>query len=196
MISITIDEMKLKLKNSVADYRYEHALLVAQTAYEIALRFCIDEDKAYIAGLLHDCAKGFTDNPELPLKLAGEAGIKPTANQLLDPVTFLHAPLSAYIAEKEYGTDDIEILEAISYHTSGATNMSMLDKIIYLSDNIEPTRRDMDKYREIVKTDLDEAFYQLYVYNITRIINNSWFLDEYTVNVYNSINLERKNKGL
>ncbi len=184
--------MKAKLKESVADYRCRHALLVAETATEIASSLNIDAKKALIAGLLHDCAKGFTDDPEIPLTLAIEAGISPTTIQLTDPVLFLHAPLSAYIAKRDYGIIDTEILEAISRHTFGHVEMSNLDKIIYLSDYIEPTRKGMDKYREIVKTDLDEAFYQLFVDNMMHIISNERVFDENASNIYNSINLKRK----
>lgn len=92
---MTIEEMKSKLKESVADYRFEHALLVSETAKEIACKFGVDEQKAYIAGLLHDCAKGFTDEPEMPIALENEAGIILTPTQLKDPMLFLHARLIA-----------------------------------------------------------------------------------------------------
>jgi predicted HD superfamily hydrolase involved in NAD metabolism len=186
--------MKIKLRESVADYRYRHSLLVAEIAAELAANLHMDAQKVIIAGLLHDCAKGFTDDPEIPLTLAAEAGMIPTAIQLSDPVLFLHAPLSAYIAKRDYGIVDDEILNAISRHTSGYVGMSNLDELIYLSDYIEPTRKGMDKYREIAKRDPSEAFYQLYTDNMMRIISNEWVLDENASAIYNSINLKRKRR--
>jgi len=85
---MTLEEIKDKLKKSVADYRYGHAVRTAETAAQLAKKFNIDVDKAYIAGLLHDCAKGFTDEPDAILALADEAGKKPTAVEMTDPVVF------------------------------------------------------------------------------------------------------------
>jgi predicted HD superfamily hydrolase involved in NAD metabolism len=188
---MTKETMKAALKHSVADYRYRHALNTAETAAELAARFHVDADKAWVAGLLHDCAKT-SDDPNDYLLMARDAGIVPTQNQTTDPSLFLHAPLSAYIATRKYGIDDTEILNAIRLHHTGALVMTALDKIIYLADWTEPSRKGMDQYRELAKVDLDEAFFQLYSYTILQVIENGWKFFDGVSDIYNALWDERK----
>ena len=70
--------------------------------------------------------------------------------------------MGAYLVEKEAGITDVEILDAIRYHTSGRPKMTLLEKIIYLADYIEPGRHfpGVEEVREIAKTDLDNALIQ------------------------------------
>lgn len=195
MSLIEIEEITRKLTESVSDYRFEHALLVAETAAEIARRFGVDGHKARLAGLLHDCAKGFTDDPEPILLLSEQAGLAPNQTQLADPVLFLHAPLSAYVAQRDYGIEDREILDAIARHQSGHISMTKLDKIIYIADWTEPTRKGMDVYRELLTGDLDEAFFRLYADNIIRVVQRGWMFFENISDVYNNLLLERMKKA-
>ena len=72
----------------------------------------------------------------------------------------IHARLGAYLAEHEYGIKDREILDAVTYHTTGRPGMSMLEKIIYIADYIEPNRREipgLSEIRGIVFQDIDRA---------------------------------------
>jgi predicted HD superfamily hydrolase involved in NAD metabolism len=71
----------------------------------------------------------------------------------------LHAPISAYIARKEFGIKDPQILKAISSHTLGRKNMSMLEKMIYVADHVEEGRSHADaaKARKLAEADLDQA---------------------------------------
>ncbi len=149
--------MKNKLKNTLSEKRYKHCLGVCEEAVKLAEKYGADKDKAYTAGLLHDCAKGCTLDEQLAL--CEKYGIALDAITLKCPAV-IHAPLGAKIAEAEYGTDDAEILEAIRCHTVGKAGMSLLDKIIYIADMIEPMR-DFDgvkKLRKAAYEDIDEAF--------------------------------------
>ncbi len=73
-----------------------------------------------------------------------------------------HAPVGAYLAEKEAGITDPEILDAIRYHTSGRPGMTLLDKVIYVADYIEPGRHfpGVEEVRRLAETDLNEALIQ------------------------------------
>ena len=62
---MTIDEMRRILQSRLKKSRFAHSIGVANTAVKLAKRFNVDENKAYIAGLLHDCAREF-ENEELP----------------------------------------------------------------------------------------------------------------------------------
>lgn len=149
--------MKDKLKRTLSEKRYKHSLGVCDEAVKLAKLYGADTEKAYMAGLLHDCAKGYDTNKQI--ELCAEYGIA------LDKITLsckavIHAPLGAAVAKDEYGIDDEEILEAIRCHTVAKENMSLLDKIIYIADMIEPMRDfdGVDKLRKAAYKNIDEAF--------------------------------------
>lgn len=150
------EELKKKLSDNLYEQRYIHSLGVADEAKRLAVLYGADEEKAYLAGLLHDCAKGYSIDEQI--KACKEKGIS------LDSITLKCAPvihgfLGAELAESEYGITDTEILNAIKYHSVGSEKMTLLEKIIYIADMTE-VNRDFDgvnKLREAVNTDLDEA---------------------------------------
>lgn len=131
------------LKKRMDKERYWHTLGVAYTAACMAMRFGEDFERAYLAGLLHDCAKCSTD--EEKLALAAEAGIPVNDIEQRSP-GLLHAPLGAYLAQKEFGIRDEEICSAIHYHTLGKPEMTTLEKIIFVADYVEPNRPDFPMF--------------------------------------------------
>ena len=152
-----VSRMKDKLKKTLSEKRYKHSLGVCDEAVKLAELYGTDEEKAYSAGLLHDCAKGYYTDKQI--ELCGKYGIT------LDKITLsckavIHAPLGAAVAKDEYGINDEEILEAIRCHTVAKENMSLLDKIIYIADMIEPMRdfHGVDKLRKAAYEDIDKAF--------------------------------------
>lgn len=148
--------MKEKLKKVLDEKRYKHSIGVAEEAKRLAELYGADSEKAYIAGLLHDCAKGYSIEEQI--ELCGKTGI------LLDSATLdcppvIHGFLGAELAKTEYRITDTDILNAIKYHTVGNAGMTLLEKIIYISDMTE-INRDFDGVRELreaVDKDLDEA---------------------------------------
>lgn len=118
-----------KLQSSLTEKRLRHTAGVIQTAIELAVHYGADTKKAQIAALLHDCAKYVSENDLVRMSQDTEKIL---------PV--LHAEVGAVLASSVYGVNDPEILQAIRLHTTGDANMSLLDKIIYLSDMIEPSR--------------------------------------------------------
>ncbi len=149
--------MKDKLKKELSEKRYKHCLGVRDEAVKLAEKYGADIKKAEVAGLLHDCAKGLDIDEQIrqceKYKMA------------LDDITLkckavIHAPLGAKIAKEEYGIEDEEILEAIRSHTVAKENMSLLDRIIYVADMIEPMRDfdGVEKLRKAAYKDIDEAF--------------------------------------
>ncbi|MBO4360704.1 MAG: bis(5'-nucleosyl)-tetraphosphatase (symmetrical) YqeK [Eubacteriaceae bacterium] len=131
------DRIKKKLKASLPEKRYIHSLGVADTSKALALRLGEDPEKAYLAGLLHDCAKGMSH--EEMLSYARERHWEPD-EVTLGALQILHAPVSALMAREEYGVTDPDVLDAIRYHTTGRAHMSMLERIVFASDLIEPSR--------------------------------------------------------
>lgn len=118
-----------RLINELKPQRMEHTAYVLETALALAARFNADPNKTRTAALLHDCAKYLPKQ-----KLLSYADTEPPM------LPILHAAAGADYAKTAYGIDDPEILEAIRLHTTGDVDMTLLDKVIYLADMIEPSR--------------------------------------------------------
>ncbi len=156
-----IAEIRKKLKKELEPMRYEHTLSVSFTCMNLAMNYGYDLQKAELAGLLHDCAKHFTDK-EL-IARCEKHGIPLTIGQLKAPAV-IHAIYGAWLAEHKYGVEDPEILEAIRCHTTGKPAMGTLDKILYIADFIEPRRYkapDLPSVRALAFQDLDQTVYAI-----------------------------------
>lgn len=153
--------IKEKLRHKLGIGRFEHTMGVAYTAACLAMRYDYDPEDAELGGLLHDCAKQY-DNATL-LKKCGKYHIPISDAEHKNP-SLLHAKLGAYLAEHKYDVEDPEILNAIRYHTTGRPGMSLLEKIIYVADYIEPRRYkapNLGKIRRLAFVDLDQALYEI-----------------------------------
>ena len=126
-----------RLRKELDEDRYQHTLGVMFTASSLAMCHGADIQKAECAGLLHDCAKCIPN--ERKLKLCQEYGIEVSKTELKAQY-LLHSKLGAYLAKEQYGVTDEDVLSAIRWHTTGRPNMSVLEKIIFIADYIEPAR--------------------------------------------------------
>lgn len=145
------------MKKKLDPMRFEHTLGVAYTCQALAMRYEYDLDRAELAGLLHDCAKRY-DSETMRAKCISR-GIEITESEERDP-SLLHAKLGAWMAKEKYGVDDEEILSAIRCHTTGKPDMTLLDKILYVADYIEPRRykaAELPAMRKLAFEDLDLA---------------------------------------
>lgn len=150
-----VDKMKQHLKRKQTSERYEHTIGVAYTAVCMAMRFDCDLKKAEIAGLLHDCAKCFSDDAQL--SKCEKYHIRISEAERSAPY-LLHSKLGAFIAMDKFGVNDKDIINAILYHTTGRPAMSTLEKIIYIADYIEPGRtkaQNLTEVRRMAFVDLD-----------------------------------------
>ncbi len=153
----SIEKIKTDLKDRVSEYRYEHSLMVADEAKKLAKKYNLDEDKAYVTGLVHDIAKEFTheENAFWVKKYNLSKDLLLESNHKI-----IHADVGAVYVKEKYGFDD-EICMAVRYHTIGNPNMSTFDKIIYIADKIG--RKDKDEFimnlKKIAYEDIDKAVY-------------------------------------
>ncbi|SFA71867.1 putative HD superfamily hydrolase of NAD metabolism [Acetitomaculum ruminis DSM 5522] len=157
MSAIDFSNIEKKLNDNLDENRYNHTLGVAYTSACLAMRYDYDIKKARLAGLLHDCAKCLSH--EERIELCKNENVDISEAEYQNP-SLLHAKAGAIVAVKEYNVDDDEILSAIRCHTTGKPNMSLLDKIIYIADFIEPTRREISCLPDIRKMafiDLDKT---------------------------------------
>ena len=181
-----IDLIKADLKEKLPKKRYEHTLGVAYTA--AALAMCYGEDilKAELAGILHDVAKA---------KKSSE--LKDHMKGYIDPYTdgdyvaliadkapqILHAIYAPYLAKKDYRIEDKDILSAIRWHTTGKKNMTMLEKIVFVADYIEPNRKklpDLDRIRTLSFHDISEAVKVIAKSTIEYLGSQGMYIDKFT----------------
>ena len=142
----SISQISQLLKQSVSQDLYAHSERVRETARSYAKGMKIDEDKAALAGLLHDCAKELS-NEEL-LRIARENEIHIFEEDEQEP-NELHARVGAIIAKEKYGIIDPQVIEGIRCHTFGETQMGDVAKITLIADDIEPERK--EKYAKPVR---------------------------------------------
>lgn len=186
--------MKEKLKRTLSEKRYKHSLGVCDEAVKLAQKYGADKDKAYLAGLLHDCAKGYDINEQIELCLKYRV-IPDEITLKCTPV--LHAPLGAAIAKAEYGVKDKEVLEAIRCHTVAKANMSLLDKIIYIADMIEPMRDflGVEELRKAAYEDINKAFIMGLKQSIVFNAEKNKIIHPDTISAWNYMLGDTKQKG-
>ncbi len=152
-----IIKLRKKLEKALDQERFEHSLGVEYTAACLAFIHGANVMDARIAGLLHDCAKCLSD--EKKISIMEEAGERPLLEEL-ENHALLHSKAGAIIAKDEYGIKNEDILNAIKYHTLGRPGMSLLEKIVFVADFIEPGRKDlviMSGVRKAAFIDIDQA---------------------------------------
>lgn len=162
MSQYDIGKMKTELKKHLDKSRYEHTLGVMYTAAALAMRYQESVEKALVAGLLHDCAKSYSTN-------------------------LLHAKVGAQIAKEQYGVLDTYITDAICYHTTGRPNMTLLDKIIYIADYIEPNREkapNLEILRHLAFQNLDECLLRILKDTLQYLKTNKKEIDATTEAAY------------
>ena len=189
----TIDYIQKWLEENLSAKRYHHSLGAAEAAKALAKIFNQDEEKAYLAGLVHDCAKNFEDSVLLDL-INNEIKEGFEQSELKNPKTY-HAIAGAYLIQKEFEIDDSEIISAVRNHTIGKTNMSIFDKIIFLADKIEPNTRDKSYTKRIWKLieknkgiiGLDLALLKCFCETIKKLISKRYYICDSTIDVYNEL---------
>lgn len=134
----TIEQIMDMLRARLKPSRYRHTLGVAETACCLAAGCGVSPARAYLAGLLHDCAK-YMDADAMRAMIR-QSDI-PTDDAEMAADSVLHAPVGALLARDTYGVRDPQILSAIRKHTIGDAEMSPLDALIYTADFIEPNRK-------------------------------------------------------
>ena len=155
------------MRENEKESRYRHSLGVEDMAVRFAKTWGADTDKARFAGRYHDIAKNFDqermDNLirkyDLPDELIGNNALA-------------HSKVAAEILRNEFGVDDEDILNAVRYHTTGRSNMSLLEELVFVADAVEDNRtyNDLKYYQNLAETDLDRACFEILEFTI-------WFLE-------------------
>lgn len=179
-------EQALKIvKAQLTEHRYQHTIGVMDTAVELAERFGANVEKARLAAIFHDYAKFWPKDEMKSIILDQNLG-----DDLIHYGTELwHAPVGAFLVQKEAYINDEEILQAIRSHTTGRKGMTVLEKVIFLADYIEPGRHfpGVEEVRELAKENLDDAVKQSIINTITFLMRRNQFVYPGTIHTYNDI---------
>jgi predicted HD superfamily hydrolase involved in NAD metabolism len=184
------EEIIENLRTNLTPERFLHSLNVAQTAAGLANHFGADIKRAEVAGLVHDCVKDLPASVQL--KMAENFGILLDDIEKLEPA-LIHGPLGAVYAREAYGIQEEDILRAVRMHTTGDVNMTLLDKIIFISDYIEPARSfpGVEELRKKACIDLDEAVLLAFDSTIKYVLARKSLLHPRTVNARNFLLMQK-----
>ncbi|MDT2755297.1 bis(5'-nucleosyl)-tetraphosphatase (symmetrical) YqeK [Enterococcus pseudoavium] len=169
----------------MSERRFKHVLGVEETAIALAERFGESPEKASIAALTHDYAKERSDEE---FQLAIERGNYDNKAELLKYGNSIwHGLVGADFVARELNITDETILSAIRLHTTGAAEMSLLDKIIYVADYIEPGRDfpGVEDARVIAFSDLDQAVAFETKHTLAHLIEKETPVYPKTIETYN-----------
>ena len=177
-------DIEKSIKKTLKKSRYRHTLGVCYTASALAMRYHEDMEAARLAGLLHDCAKGMDDDElynfckkhKLPVTEAEEKSPH-----------LLHSKVGAYLSRHEYGIKDEAVLHAITVHTTGCPDMSMLDMIIFVADYIEPNRDRaprLTEIRQMAFCDIVSAVLMILEDTMRFVEERGMYMDPATVDTY------------
>ncbi|MFC4411056.1 bis(5'-nucleosyl)-tetraphosphatase (symmetrical) YqeK [Chungangia koreensis] len=187
---VAIDEVLQSLKERMPERRYHHILGVVAMSRRLAEHYGIPEDKAEVAAVFHDVVK-FAEDDWLE-SVVLKSGVNPLV--LTFHSELWHAPAGAYVAKHEYGVEDEDILNAITYHTTGRAGMSDLEKIIYMADLIEPSRTftGVEELREKAFEDLNEGMLACVRHSIAFLVEKTARIYPLTLDCYNELIKEGK----
>ena len=183
-MSMDIFEIEKHLSKKLSNHRYIHTMGVKYTCICLAMKYGCDLNKAELAGLLHDCAKNYS--AEKLVKTCKKNRIEMTDIEKKSPY-LLHGKVGALLAEKKYGVEDEDILNAIRFHTTGRPNMTLLEKIVFAADYIEPGRnhaQNLTELRRLCFEKLEEAVYRILKQTLDYLREKKSNIDNHTVETY------------
>ena len=181
------------IDRNMTEKRQIHTYAVVEEAKKLSQRYGEDMEKAELAALFHDFFRGV---PEKALNgYVRQLDMDPV---YLDNANLAHSKIAAFIMERDYHVQDRDIINAVSFHTTGRANMSKLEKIIYLADSIEPNRSypGIEEIRELAYQNLDKACLMSLEHSIDYVNCRGLYLDQDTVMARDSLikEISRKEK--
>ena len=181
---LSVEEIKKYLKENLKESRYNHTLGVCEIALELAELNGVSKEKAEIAALAHDVAKNLSK--EEMMKIIKDNNII-LSNVEKENMNLWHSIIAPIVAEEKLGITDEDILDAVRWHTTGKEDMSVLTKIIYIADMIEPGRSfpGLEDIRKETFEDLDKGVYTGLTHSIQFLLSKNLLIDENTIKARN-----------
>lgn len=183
------------IERNMTEKRKVHTYAVAEEAKKLSCRYGEDLEKAELAALFHDIFRGVSEQA-----LNGYVRQLGLSSAYLDNCNLAHSKIAAFIMERDYRIIDQDLINAVSFHTTGRANMSRLEKIIYLADAIEPNRNypNVEEIREMAYQDLEKACLLSLEHSIDYVKCKGLYLDQDTVLAKDSLIeelLKKKGEG-
>ena len=163
------EEVYILLKSHHKLETFNHCLEVGDYAYNLAVKFNLDGEKAKISGYLHDVSAIYPN--EKRIEVAENMGIKLIQEELLHPI-IIHQKISKEMAEKYFHVNDQEILSAIECHTTLKGNFSELDLVVFVADKIKWDQKGNPPYLTGLLSELEVSLERAALYYINYIIAN------------------------
>ena len=188
------EDYKALIKGMMGKKRFIHSCNVADMCVKLAEINGEDTEKAYIAGILHDCRK--EADPETQRREMMASGYYIDPAELASKSTW-HGIAAAYYVRSELGITDSDICNAIRYHTVAHAAMTRLEKIVYLGDLVSAERDfpDVEKYRAYALKDLDDGMYRALKWAVGNLSENDKKIPVCTIEAFNYYMDKRKKKG-
>ena len=187
------NRIKAYLKENLSERRYKHTIGVSETAEKLAVLYGADIYKARIAGLSHDLAKEM--NIEKQKEVLKQNNFEVSEIEELAP-QILHGFVGAILLKSKFGVEDKEILNAIKFHSTGRKEMSILEKIIYIADYIEPNRvyEGVEKLREITYKSLEDGVLEGLNNTMRIVLDRDRIIHPLTLEARNYLIMEKMRK--
>ncbi len=180
------EEILEAVKERLPAQRFTHVLGVVETARILAVRFGADADEAMLAAVLHDVAKV---EPADQMKQMILREVDLPKDILRFHSELWHAPVGAFIAQHTFGITNPFVLDAVRFHTTGRMNMTLLEKIIFLADYIEPNRTTpgVADCRELAESDINAAIILVYKRTVAYLLSKNATIHPDTIYGYNDL---------
>lgn len=178
------EEIEDYIRKRLEEDRFHHVLGVRDTAISLAEHYDCELEKAKFAALIHDCAKNMTDKEILDTIKSEGYDIDWVSER--NP-QLLHGLAGAIIGKNIMSVSDEDIFNSVKYHTTGRKKMSLLEKIIYLADYIEPGRKfpGVEDLRRLAFEDIDKALLSSLDNTIKYVISRGQLLHTDTIDARN-----------
>ena len=181
---LTSEEIVAKQKSMMDQKRFEHCIGVSETSRKLARLNNYDEDKAALAGFIHDYAK----------QIPNEEFIKVIKKENFDPDllnynrAIWHGIVGTYFIKRDLKIEDEEILTAIYRHTTADNEMTTLDKIVFVADFIEPHRAfpGVEEARKVAFNNLDDGVGFELAHTLDFLVKNRQKIYPKTLRAYNN----------
>jgi predicted HD superfamily hydrolase involved in NAD metabolism len=190
VVRMTSREIADILSRTLSPGRYRHTMAVVRWADRLSVIHGVDRVKSRLAAVLHDCAKEISSKSQWDI-------IRRNAVKIPDPVFIqrhrmsgvLHAYVAAFLACRDFGVSDRDVLSAIRAHTLGAPRMSLLAKLLFVADFSSPDRRytEAAAVRRSARRDLNAAFRDVLRFKIKYSVEDGFPLHPVTVKLWNEV---------
>lgn len=179
-------ELEKVVANAVDESRFIHIIGVRDISFSLAIVYGAEREDALIAGLLHDLAKCLSN--ETLIEECKKYNLEITEDEYKSPY-LLHGKLGAFYSKRDHGVENPDILNAIIYHTTGRANMSLLEKIVFVADYIEPGRMsanisNMSQIQKIAYQNIDKAVAMILKNTIEYLTNKGVSIDNISYEAY------------